>query len=60
MSEHKRDETQRVVKREVFMRDPGAVVERAKSAGTIAITDSSGEAILHICIPTDVRAERIR
>ena len=53
MTEHKRDETQRVVRREVFMRDPEAVAQRARTEGTIAITDGAGTPRLLICIPTD-------
>ena len=59
MSQDKREQPQCAVEREVFMRDPGAVVESAKANGPIAITDSRGEPMLHICIPTDVRPERI-
>jgi hypothetical protein len=58
MPRPKHEETQRVVDREEFMRDPGAVVARATADGPVAITEDD-EPILHICVPTDVRADRI-
>jgi hypothetical protein len=53
-------DTPRAVGREVFMKDPGKVVERAKAEGAVAITDREGRARLLICIPTDERPDPIR
>jgi len=58
MANPKQEEAYRAVDREEFMRDPSAVVARAAADGPVAITEDD-EPILHICVPTDVREDRI-
>ena len=61
MTNHRQShDTPRAVGREVFLRDPAKVVERAKVEGAVAITDREGRARLLICIPTDERPDPIR
>lgn len=60
MGKPKRQDDKRSVGREEFLKNPAAVVQRAKAEGTISITDGNGKARVLICIPTDVRPEPLR